>query len=145
MPTMAERVVAEALEWRGTKYAHQRSLKGVGTDCLGLVMGVYRAVIGPHEKPPPYSPDWAESSMEEHMLEAGRRYLVERNWNRGDAFVPGDVLVFRYRPTSAAKHASIVVSPTEMIHAYNNLNTQVVTISEHWQRLIAGVFYFPEE
>lgn len=30
-------IVAAARGWIGTPYLHQASLKGVGTDCLGLV------------------------------------------------------------------------------------------------------------
>ena len=30
---LRERVVAEALSWLGTPYAHRQRLKGVGVDC----------------------------------------------------------------------------------------------------------------
>ena len=33
-------VVAEAREWLGTRWHHQGAMKGVGTDCMGLVRGV---------------------------------------------------------------------------------------------------------
>ncbi|MFZ1680734.1 MAG: peptidase P60, partial [Rhizobiaceae bacterium] len=32
-------VVAEAERWIGTPYRHQGSTRGVGCDCLGLVLG----------------------------------------------------------------------------------------------------------
>ena len=32
-----EVIVAAARSWRGTPYHHQASLKGVGSDCLGLI------------------------------------------------------------------------------------------------------------
>ena len=52
---------AEARLWLGTPYRHQAALRGVGCDCLGLVRGVWRALIGPEpEDPPPYTPDWGE-------------------------------------------------------------------------------------
>ena len=58
-------IVAEARAWIGTPYRHQASLKGVGCDCLGLVRGVWRAVIGDEpERAPAYSRDWAEASGE---------------------------------------------------------------------------------
>jgi NlpC/P60 family putative phage cell wall peptidase len=37
-------VVAEARSWIGTPYRHQGRLKGVGVDCLGLIVGVARAL-----------------------------------------------------------------------------------------------------
>ncbi len=34
------RVITEAREWMGTPYQHQAMLKGVGSDCVGFVVGV---------------------------------------------------------------------------------------------------------
>ena len=36
----AEAIIAQARTWIGTPYHHQARLKGVGCDCLGLVVGV---------------------------------------------------------------------------------------------------------
>lgn len=41
MTTRAD-VVAQAREWIGTPFHHQARLKGVGVDCIGLVIGVAR-------------------------------------------------------------------------------------------------------
>ena len=46
-PVTRQAIVSEARGWIGTPYQHQASLIDVGTDCLGLVRGVWRAVIGP--------------------------------------------------------------------------------------------------
>src|SRR5690625_1163036 len=71
------RVVAAARRWIGTAYLHQGSCLGVGCDCLGLVRGVWREVMGAEpERPPAYTPDWAEATGEERMLAAAARYLV---------------------------------------------------------------------
>ena len=40
-------IVASARGWIGTPYRHQCSQKGLGADCLGLLRGVWREVIGP--------------------------------------------------------------------------------------------------
>lgn len=54
--TLPERVVIAARAWIGTPYHHQASLMGVGTDCLGLVRGVWRDIHGRDaEAPPAYS------------------------------------------------------------------------------------------
>ena len=37
------RIVRLARSWIGTPYHHQASVRGVGTDCIGLVRGVWRA------------------------------------------------------------------------------------------------------
>jgi cell wall-associated NlpC family hydrolase len=39
MPTRNE-IVAEAMTWKGTPWAHQGRLKSVGVDCAGIVLGV---------------------------------------------------------------------------------------------------------
>ena len=43
----AAAVVAAARSWLGTPYRHQASLKGAGADCLGVVRGVWRELVGP--------------------------------------------------------------------------------------------------
>src|SRR5665213_1770116 len=78
MPQSRSDIVAEARAWIGTPYRHQASLKGVGCDCLGLVRGVWRAVIGDEpQAAPAYSRDWAEATGEESLAQAARAHLIE--------------------------------------------------------------------
>lgn len=35
-----EEIIAEAVAWIGTRWQHQASCKGVGTDCVGFIAGV---------------------------------------------------------------------------------------------------------
>ncbi len=72
-------IVSCACQWIGTPYLHQASAKGQGTDCLGLLRGLYAELYGAEpEAPPPYTPDWNEMrSAEEPLLSAARRHLVE--------------------------------------------------------------------
>ena len=134
-------VIQEAREWIGTPYKHQHSKKGLGTDCLGLLIGVYSKLFGkPEEVIPPYSPGWDEVSKREDMLNAGARYLEQRD---GVEYQPGDVLVFRMREGMVAKHCAIVSEPLRMIHAYQDLSVTEVHIVPYWKSRIAGVFKFP--
>ena len=84
-------VVALARAWIGTPYVHQASAKGQGTDCLGLIRGVYRELHGADpEAPPPYTPDWNERrSAEEPLLSAARRHLRELKIHRAGATQSG--------------------------------------------------------
>lgn len=69
-------VVAAARGWIGTPYVHQASAKGAGTDCLGLLRGVWREVQGAEpETVPAYTRDWSEPSGEEALWAAARRHL----------------------------------------------------------------------
>ncbi len=79
-------IVRLARSWIGTPYHHQASKRGVGTDCIGLVRGIWRALYGAEaETAPAYSRDWAEATGEETLLEAARRHLIEVDTGRGPA------------------------------------------------------------
>ena len=134
-------IVTEARAWIGTPYQHQASLKDVGCDCLGLVRGVWRAVVGAEpQRAPAYSRDWAEASGEELLARAARAHLIEV----GPAdFQPGDVLLFRYRDRYPAKHAAIVGAPASMVHAHDGAAVAEVAISPWWRRRLAYAFRFP--
>jgi NlpC/P60 family putative phage cell wall peptidase len=135
------RIVATARSWIGTPYRHQASLRGVGSDCLGLLRGVWRTVYGAEpERPPGYARDWAEAGREEPLLAAARRHLVEISV--ADA-APGDVLVFRYRASAAAKHVAILATPATMIHAAEGANVAEVALVPWWRRRITAAFAFP--
>ena len=43
---MSHAIVQAARGWIGTPYVHQASVKGGGTDCLGLVRGIWREFFG---------------------------------------------------------------------------------------------------
>lgn len=140
MPTR-EDILAAARGWGGTPYCHQASCRGVGTDCLGLVRGVWREVMGEEpEAPPAYAPGWAEAGGGDALLQAARRHLVEIPYT---AFLPGDVLLFRWRPQMPAKHAGIACSPDTMIHAQEGAAVAEVALSAWWRRHLAFAFRFP--
>ena len=135
------RAVAEAREWIGTPYLHRASLKGEGADCLGLIRGVWRAVLGPEPQDlPAYAPDWAEATKVEQMAEAAGRHMraVEP-----EAIAPGDVLLFRWRDGFPAKHAALLVSADRMVHAHDGAAVAEVYFAPWWRRRLAFAFAFP--
>jgi NlpC/P60 family putative phage cell wall peptidase len=140
--TVSEAVVREALTWLGTPYRHQGRRKGVGCDCLGLVLGVWRGIYGTTpERPGHYAPDWAESSGGERFLSSVRRHFVER---QADCIAPGDLLLFRWRPHLPAKHAGIAAAPDRFVHAYEGNAVSLSALVPQWRSRIACVFAFPE-
>ena len=92
------------------------------------------------KRAPAYTRDWAEGSGRETLLEAARRHLVEIP--PFDA-QPGDVLVFRWRRNTLAKHCAILSAPTAMIHALEGAPVTEVALTPWWRRHIAGAFAFP--
>jgi NlpC/P60 family putative phage cell wall peptidase len=134
-------IIAEARSWIGTPYRHQASLKGVGCDCLGLVRGVWRALVGPEpERAPPYAADWAEATGSETLAEAAARHLIAVPL---DQFAPGDVVLLRWRANLPAKHAAIVTSRDTMVHAHDGAAVAEVAIAPWWRRRLAYAFKFP--
>lgn len=133
-------IVMEAKSWAGTPYHHQASVKLVGTDCLGLVRGVWRGVVGDEpEVMPPYTPSWAEGvegsrdllyACEQHMVPAAEVLL-------------GSVLLFRMARTAPVKHCGICVEPGVMIHARHGKYCMEETIDKVWKRLHVATFDFP--
>jgi NlpC/P60 family putative phage cell wall peptidase len=139
---IADAVVTEALSWVGTPYRHQGRKKGIGCDCLGLVLGVWSAVHGAAlEQPGPYAPDWAEAGSEERLLAGVRRNFTEKCVREMSA---GDLLVFRWRSNLPAKHAGILIGPDRFVHAYEGMAVSLSALVPQWRKRIAGVFAFPE-
>lgn len=106
-------VVAEAMTWLRTPYAHRQRLKGVGVDCAQFPLAVYAAagVIAPTEVGP-YSPQWHLHRGEELYLQGvarlGRQIAPQ-------AAAPGDFAVWRFGRTFS--HGAILLQGARVIHA----------------------------
>ncbi|MDC0737524.1 NlpC/P60 family protein [Cognatishimia sp. SS12] len=133
----------EARRWIGTPYLHQASTLGAGCDCLGLIRGVWRALYGQEpSKVPPYSRDWSEALGDERLWRAARRHLRPVT-----QALPGDVLLFRMRAGTVAKHLGIqaaVGAAPSFIHAYGHHAVMESPLTAPWQRRIVARFAFPE-
>lgn len=135
-----EAVLKITRQWIDTPYRHQASKRGVGTDCLGLIRGIWRSLYGTGdpEGMPNYTPDWAEEQGEETLLAAARRWLVETTSPQ-----PGDVLLFRLRSGVPCKHVGVLASPDTVIHAYWGRAVVESWLAPFWSRRIAYSFSFP--
>lgn len=142
--TRAMAAVAEARLWIGTPYVHQAATRGAGTDCLGLLRGVWGALNGAEpETVPAYTQDWAETGNKEELWQAARRWLIEMPEGQVSA---GDVLLFRMRTGSVAKHLGIVCADglqARFIHAYTGHGVIESALSAPWLRKVAARFEFP--
>jgi NlpC/P60 family putative phage cell wall peptidase len=157
--TRAE-IVAAARSWIGTPYRHQAALKGVGCDCLGLLIGVWREVRPSRDAPrpgdqpsrdalrldaalaiPPYTPDWAEAQGRETFAEGLRRHLGEIDPQDARE---GEIVLFRWRAHLPAKHAGILTAPHRMVHAQEGAKVAEVPVSAWWRRRMAYGFTLSE-
>jgi len=141
----ADDIVAAARRWVGTPYRHQSSCRGAGTDCLGLLRGVWREVLGPEpEAVPSYTPDWSEPGHREDLLAAAGRHLVAVP---PETAQPGDVLILRMKEGGVAKHVGFLArSPlghATLVHAYSGHGVVESALTPAWARRVAGAFRFP--
>lgn len=137
-------VVEAARGWVGTPYQDQASVRGVGSDCLGLIRGVWRDVDGVTLFPAPiYTSDWAEVSDQETLLCGLAIYLKPRIGTPES----GDILAFRMREDAIAKHLAFYIRASgeaRIIHAYTGRGVVETRLSPFWERRIAGVYQFPD-
>ncbi|MDK3019291.1 NlpC/P60 family protein [Pseudodonghicola flavimaris] len=137
-------VVAAARGWIGTPYRHQAACRGAGCDCLGLVRGVWREVLGAEPVAvPAYTMDWSEPQGDERLWAAARRYLP----SRAGPGRSGDVILFRMRAGAVAKHLGILTeagAEARFIHAYCRRGVVESPLSAPWARRVVGYFALPE-
>lgn len=129
------RVVAAARSWLGTPYHDQASLRGVGCDCLGLVRGVWREVVGPEPVPiPPYRRDHASRELARRL----QRVMTPRApLDAG----PGALVVFAMG--GGAAHLGLWADTGTFVHAHARLGVLEDPLTRTWQRRMAWAFLFP--
>lgn len=142
---IAEQAVREARLWLGTPYVHQASCRGAGTDCLGLILGVWRAIYGGlPAQVPAYTADWSETAGREDLMEAACRHMIRRT---GFEEAVGDILLFRMRDGRVAKHLglqSATGAAARFIHAYSGHGVVESALTEPWRRRVAARFALPD-
>jgi NlpC/P60 family putative phage cell wall peptidase len=152
--TTREHIVAAARSWLGTPYRHQASVRGVGCDCLGLIRGLWRELVGDEpEAMPAYTRDWGDVTGSEPLLAAAHRNLTAINPSTA---LSGDILVFRMQ-AGVAKHAGVLTNWScdalprsallerggHFIHAVEDVGVAEVALTRWWRRRIVAAFTFP--
>lgn len=132
----------ECESWMGTPYIHRHGKKGVGTDCLGYMIGVcskfsnYGDVTIPN-----YTPMWSDMTRVDALLGACRKHLISHS---GD--MHGAVVVFKMRHNSVTKHCGFVFKVDGQLFLYHSLNGHGVVksgLTDDWKNKISGVFRVP--
>jgi len=135
-------VIAEARRWIDTPYRHQASCRGAGSDCLGLIRGIWRELCGAEPLPlPPYTPNWDEATDHDRLLSAARSCFT--CVDKADT-QPGDIMLFLMTPRGACKHIAVRASAATIIHAYWGRAVVESYLVPYWQKRHAYSFAFPE-
>lgn len=143
--TYQQHVVTAARQWVGTPWHHRASCLGAGADCLGLIRGVWRQVVGPEPVPiPAYSDD---CSRLRDRWDIKDRMAAHFTPCAAELAQPGDVLLLCMSQRSAAKHLAILADKKEnltLIHSYEKHGVVEQHFSKSWRRRAVEGFRFPE-
>jgi NlpC/P60 family putative phage cell wall peptidase len=138
-------IVVAARAWVGTPYVHQARQRGIGCDCLGLILGLWEEFHGPlPELPPAYTADWGEAAGAERLWKAAERYLLPKPLSEA---APGDIVLFRMRDGGVAKHLGVqsgTDGDARFVHAYSGRGVVESHLTIPWARRIVARFSFPK-
>jgi cell wall-associated NlpC family hydrolase len=115
-----EALVKEAREWRNTPYRGWSRAKFWGTDCIGLVVGVYQncgfitAEEADRAIPKGYSLQIGQHQADTEYISGIAKYFDEIPEVE---LRPGDVVMFKLKTGHAFAHSGIVTQWPLMIHA----------------------------
>jgi len=133
---MSERqqIVEAARRWLGTPFHHQARARGIGVDCIGLVIGVCRDT-GRGE--------YDFHAYDEHPSAKTLLGEVSRNLDRGHALQEGSILLFNI--VREPQHFGIYTGSVKntMVHAYA-VHGKVVEepFDAVWRRRLLGVYEY---
>lgn len=105
-------MVEEAKTWVNTPYHSMAKLKGIGVDCVQLLIGVYENchLIEGFDTGT-YSHEWHLHKGEERYLQGLLLFC-----DKVSSMKKGDILVYQYG--RCISHAGIYIGDNQLIHAY---------------------------
>jgi NlpC/P60 family putative phage cell wall peptidase len=139
-----QEIVEETNSWLGTPYFHQASLKGVGSDCLGLIRGV---AIALNYLQPDFHKDYPEifgygRSPYGLLVPLFQNFCVEIP---KEEMAVGHILIFRIE--EEPQHCGILVREGVFVHAHAGApkvtNNTLTSGRNYWGDRITNVFQFP--
>lgn len=134
-------IIEEARKWKGTPHRHQGRLKGLGCDCVGIVIGVGCILLHKEDIfPKTYGRNAEKYTIKEHF----DKYLIPK---RKEDIKPGDVILMKmlYNP----QHAGIVSTYSDksmgLIHCYDGVKKVVEhRLDSKWKSRIIKAYEYPE-
>lgn len=131
-----EQILEAARAWLGTPFRHQGRCRGVGVDCIGLIVGVARDLgINARDRTDyPRQPDGRslEAALENQLL-----------CLRPEEIRPADVLLMRIR--HLPQHVGFLAEHGTLIHAHSAAGRVVeMRLDERWWDRLVAAYRFPE-
>lgn len=148
MKITREAIVAQARSWIGTPFHHQGRVKGVGVDCIGLLVGIAAELALTDDKGIPLAdydkPNYSPLPDGKNLKSAVSLHLLELP-SIGEALL-GDVYLFRFQhdPQHVGILSELPDGAPSIIHCYSNTGKVVEhRLNDTWRKLIVAAYRFP--
>ena len=133
-------IVQAARTWKGTPYHHQGRVKGVGVDCIGLILGVLEecGMVGldcPEYRRYPRVPPRGKSMLHYFDKGCGKRLPVPE---------PGDIVIFWMSEQSKKAQHCALKTDRGILHTYSDIGKVVEnTFDDYWQDRVICAYHAP--
>jgi cell wall-associated NlpC family hydrolase len=142
----AEAIITAARTYLGTPWKHQARCKGVGVDCIGLLVGAYREAGYAIKDCTDYGRNPNPKRFLKHLSGQFWRASGSDEWdNRADPHawqfaIPGDVLVFFFAGVALPQHVGICTG-SAVIHTYQTAGAVAEhALSSEWKSKVHSVW-----
>lgn len=140
MNVSRDQIVAEARSWVDTPFRHQARLKGVGVDCVGVVVKTAHALgLSSFD-----TTDYARVPDPEAMRRALDEHLDRIPF---EAALPGDVLWFAISRARVGRHLGVITAldPVRFVHAYERSTVRHCLeqrLDDAWRKRIVACYRY---
>jgi NlpC/P60 family putative phage cell wall peptidase len=138
MTELQNKIVAEARQWIGTRWGHQKMIKGVQCDCAGMIRGTLEAVVGLK-----YDDIWDYGHRPDAptLISILNKYFI---WIPAAEAAPGDIMLFKI--DGNPQHLAIRTDKG-IIHAYaaGPKRVEEVSFAPPWTERLVGVWRISEK
>jgi NlpC/P60 family putative phage cell wall peptidase len=142
-PQQRMHIYNTALTWLNTPYIHQARTKHIGTDCLGLILGIWQEIYGNlPQQPPAYTRSWRQLDTTEPLLTAAFQHLQPVSLSSIDI---SDLLFFRMHAAAPVKHIGLYMGKNKFLHAYEKRGTILEPLVDYWKKHLQYAFLFLPE
>ncbi len=133
-------IIEEAKTWINTPFKHQGRLKGVGGDCISVLVGIAKK-FG-YDKKVNFKDDvdyvnYHKMPLNSLLRENMDRYFDKVSFSEG---LPADILLFWF--VRQPQHVAILLENHLIIHAAENYKVCIHRMNDWWWSRVFGVYRF---
>jgi cell wall-associated NlpC family hydrolase len=134
---MQDKIIEYARECLDTPYLHQGRIKGIGLDCVGIVVYIAGKLGYSTSEDVNYRQEPSSGQIESA---ADRQYYLDRIYD--DNMKPSDILMMRFEKDP--QHVAIFTGEN-IIHSYSTVGKVVEHRLDHrWKNRIVRVYRFKD-